>query len=140
MTNPSKPDEVPIEIDRRPYKAPKPDMRGDELKALATIPADYQLFLDTPPGQGDDQLIPSDFVVHLKPGSREHFLKQLQRDWPEQVGRYQRLYAGRAYLPRDETRPVLVQIQRLKERVGIADRRERPVRPPPDPQQLALAI
>lgn len=72
MTNKKHPGEIPIEIDKRPYKAPKPDMRGDELKALANVPADYQLFLDTPPGQGDDELIPNDKVVHLKPGMKFH--------------------------------------------------------------------
>ncbi len=64
--------EVPIEIDKKPYEAPKPEMRGDELKALASVPGDYQLFLDTPPGQGDDLLIPNDFVVQLKPGMKFH--------------------------------------------------------------------
>jgi DNA repair photolyase len=38
-------------------------------------------------------------VLDLRPGTREHFLEHLARDWPEQVARYERLYRGRAYLP-----------------------------------------
>ncbi|HXF97592.1 MAG TPA: radical SAM protein, partial [Gaiellaceae bacterium] len=38
-------------------------------------------------------------VVHLRPGTREHFLEALARDWPEEVARYEALFAGRAYLP-----------------------------------------
>ena len=38
-------------------------------------------------------------VLYLRPGTREHFLENLARDWPELLPRYERLYAGRAYLP-----------------------------------------
>jgi DNA repair photolyase len=38
-------------------------------------------------------------VLDLRPGTREHFLEHLARDWPEQVARYERLYRGRSYLP-----------------------------------------
>ena len=79
-------------------------------------------------------------LLHLKPGTREHFWKELERDWPEHVGRYQRLYAGRTYLPRAESEPVLEQVRELKRRVGVADRRARPLKPPPDPEQIALPI
>ena len=37
-------------------------------------------------------------VVHLRPGVREHFLEALARDWPEEVARYEALFAKRAYL------------------------------------------
>lgn len=42
-------------------------------------------------------------VLNLRPGTREHFLEHLARDWPEQLARYERLYAGRAYLGKDVT-------------------------------------
>src|SRR5574338_289749 len=42
-------------------------------------------------------------VVNLRPGTREHFLENLARDWPEQLDRYQRLFSGRAYLGKDIT-------------------------------------
>ena len=39
-------------------------------------------------------------LLYLRPGTKEHFLEALARDWPEELERYERLYAGRAYLPR----------------------------------------
>ena len=38
-------------------------------------------------------------VLYLKPGTREHFLEAVARDFPEQLPEYERLYARRAYLP-----------------------------------------
>ncbi len=32
-------------------------------------------------------------VLHLRPGTREHFLEALAEDWPEEVARYEQLYA-----------------------------------------------
>src|SRR3989475_2511520 len=45
-------------------------------------------------------------LLFLRPGTREHFLDQLARDWPDELERYERLYAGRAYLGRAEAEPV----------------------------------
>src|SRR5215216_2957733 len=46
-------------------------------------------------------------VLFLRAGTREHFLEQLARDWPEELHRYHELYAdGRAYLPASEVKPV----------------------------------
>ena len=45
-------------------------------------------------------------VLHLRPGTREHFLEALARDWPEELRRYEELYADRAYLPASVSRPV----------------------------------
>ncbi|MGH3103107.1 MAG: radical SAM protein [Gaiellaceae bacterium] len=79
-------------------------------------------------------------LLYLKPGTREHFLEQLARDWPEELERYERLYAGRAYLPAAETEPVREQVAELRRRFGVADRRRTRLAPPPEPEQLALAI
>ena len=38
-------------------------------------------------------------MLNLRPGTREHFLAALERDWPEESTRYERLYEGRSYLP-----------------------------------------
>ena len=38
------------------------------------------------------------------PGTREHFLEALARDWPAESARYEALYAGRSYLPRSDDR------------------------------------
>jgi len=41
-------------------------------------------------------------VVYLRPGTREHFLRALAREWPDLVTTYERPFAGRAYLPRTD--------------------------------------
>jgi DNA repair photolyase len=80
-------------------------------------------------------------LLYLKPGTREHFLAQLARDWPEQLERYERLYAGRAYLPQRETEAVRSLVARLRRDHQIADRRrQRTLSPAPQPQQLSLAL
>src|SRR5213082_2320869 len=38
-------------------------------------------------------------LLYLRPGTREHFLTALERDWPELLPQYERLYGKRAYLP-----------------------------------------
>jgi DNA repair photolyase len=79
-------------------------------------------------------------VLYLKPGTREHFLAALARDFPEQVERYERLYRRTAYLPKETTEPVRAQVAALRREHGIADRRRVRLEPPPEPQQLALRI
>jgi DNA repair photolyase len=79
-------------------------------------------------------------VVHLQPGTREHFLEHLARDWPEERERYERLFAGGAYMPRRHAAPLLEEVARLRASVGIADRRSAPLAPPPEPQQLTLPV
>jgi len=79
-------------------------------------------------------------LLYLKPGTREHFLEALARDWPEQLPHYEQLYTGRAYLRGEETRSAREQVATLSRRYGIADRRAFPLQPPPAEEQLALAI
>jgi DNA repair photolyase len=79
-------------------------------------------------------------VLYLKPGTREHFLEALASDWPDQLDRYERLYASRAYLPRAETEPVRSAVAELRRRHGIRDRRRVRIEPPTPAEQLALAI
>ncbi|HEY5059251.1 MAG TPA: radical SAM protein, partial [Gaiellaceae bacterium] len=62
-------------------------------------------------------------LLHLKPGTREHFLGALARDWPEQLPAYERLYAERAYLPAEQTKPVRQRVGALARAHGIGDRR-----------------
>jgi DNA repair photolyase len=62
-------------------------------------------------------------VVYLRPGTREHFLENLARDWPELVPRYEKLYAGRSYLPKSAVEPIRREVAELRDRFGIADRR-----------------
>jgi len=79
-------------------------------------------------------------LLYLKPGTREHFLECLARDWPGELARYERLYGGRAYLPRAESEPVRTHVAELRRRLGVADRRPEPLAPPAGPEQLALAV
>jgi len=79
-------------------------------------------------------------VLHLKPGTREHFLRAIGAEWPELASRYERLYAGRAYLARAETGPALAEVQGLRRRFGIADRRSVRLEPPGEAAQMALGL
>jgi DNA repair photolyase len=81
-------------------------------------------------------------LLNLRPGTREHFLENLARDWPELLPRYERLYAGRAYLGRNEVEPVRREVAELRERFAIGDRRRVRILPairPPADEQLDLA-
>jgi DNA repair photolyase len=79
-------------------------------------------------------------VLYLRPGTREHFLEALARDWPAQLEHYERLYAGRAYLPNAVTEPVRARVRELAH-THPALRAQRLVpRPTDEPAQHALAI
>jgi DNA repair photolyase len=79
-------------------------------------------------------------LLYLKPGTREHFLERLALDWPELLPRYESLYAGRAYLSTDVSRPVRVAVADLARRAGVRDRRPEPIRPRQAAEQLVLAL
>jgi DNA repair photolyase len=76
-------------------------------------------------------------VVHLRPGVREHFLETLGKDWPEEVARYEELFASRAYLPAALTAPITEPVRRTAARTA-RPRRERLLQR--EPAQLALAV
>lgn len=78
-------------------------------------------------------------VLYLRPGTREHFLDGLARDWPELLSRYAALYAGRSYVAESVLAPVRARVRSLASEAGIADRRTTPLRPPPPDEQLPLA-
>ncbi|OLC30216.1 MAG: hypothetical protein AUH81_20630 [Candidatus Rokubacteria bacterium 13_1_40CM_4_69_5] len=78
-------------------------------------------------------------LLYLKPGTREHFLDSLAREWPALLPRYQRLYA-KPYLDQRVSEPIKQQVAALREELGIADRREARLEPAPEPEQLGLAI
>ena len=79
-------------------------------------------------------------LLYLKPGTREHFLGALERDWPELLPEYERLYGKRAYLPAEKTKPLTEQVRELARAHGVRDRRRVRVEPPDDPEQLSLAV
>jgi DNA repair photolyase len=60
-------------------------------------------------------------VLYLRPGTREHFLDHLARDWPALLPRYERLYRGRAYLGKAEVEPVRREVAELRHRFAVAE-------------------
>ena len=79
-------------------------------------------------------------LLFLRPGTREHFLQHLAEDWPEQLPHYEELYAGRAYLGSAEQKPVRDAVSALAREHEIRDRRRIRLAPPPEPEQLSLAV
>jgi len=79
-------------------------------------------------------------LLFLRPGTREHFLTHLAEDWPEQVPLYDEIYAGKAYLGAELMKPVRAEVSRLAREHGIRDRRAVKLAPPPEPEQLSLAV
>ena len=77
-------------------------------------------------------------LLYLRQGTREHFLEALARDWPEELDRYEELYANRAYLPKNLGEPVRSLVAELRAKHRIRDRRKVRLAPPPVSEQLAL--
>lgn len=78
-------------------------------------------------------------VVHLQPGTREHFFESLEREWPELLPRYREMFE-RTYLDRKIADPIRARVAALRKEFGIEDRRTYKLEPPPDPEQLSLAV
>jgi len=79
-------------------------------------------------------------LLYLKPGTREHFLDAIARDWPEELDRYEQLYSGRAYLSKAQIEPVRQLVAELRRRHGVRDRRPVKLEPAPQAEQLALVF
>jgi DNA repair photolyase len=81
-------------------------------------------------------------VLNLRPGTREHFLSVLEREWPSELGRYRRLYPSGAsgYLRAADARPIERRLGAVKRGSGIADRRRIVLSPAPATEQLPLAL
>ncbi|HKU56333.1 MAG TPA: radical SAM protein [Gaiellaceae bacterium] len=78
-------------------------------------------------------------LLYLRPGTREHFLSALERDWPELLPQYERLYRRGAYLPRRETDPVRERVRSLARSHGVRDRRRVRLEPAAIAEQLRIA-
>ena len=81
-------------------------------------------------------------VLNLRPGTREHFLDVLAREWPDELDRYRRLYptGGSGYLRSADARPIEGRVAAVRRGAGISDRRRIVLTPDPEPEQLALAM
>jgi DNA repair photolyase len=78
-------------------------------------------------------------LLYLRPGTREHFLAALGRDWPDLLPHYERMYDRGAYLPRSETDPTRAQVRALARENGVRDRRRVRLEPPAAAEQLQIA-
>jgi DNA repair photolyase len=79
-------------------------------------------------------------LLYLRPGTREHFLAALERDWPELLPEYEELYRRSDYLPRRETDPVRERVRALAREHGVRDSRRVRLRPQKPAEQLTLAM
>ena len=81
-------------------------------------------------------------VLNLRAGTREHFLGVLEREWPSELDRYRRLYpaGGSGYLAAAVAAPLERRVAAVRRGSRVADRRRIVLAPPPEPEQLPLAI
>jgi DNA repair photolyase len=75
-------------------------------------------------------------LVHLKPGTREHFLSTLAQVWPAEAEHIAKLYAARAYA----TRPEAEHNSGLVAALAHANPRRASVPPPIEPEPPRLAV
>ena len=78
-------------------------------------------------------------VVYLKPGTKEHFMEFLEREYPQLVGRYRVMFPG-AYAANGVKAPVVAAVDRLRRAHHVEDRRAWRAQPAEAPSQLALAV
>jgi DNA repair photolyase len=81
-------------------------------------------------------------VLNLRPGTREHFLAVLAREWPAELDRYRQLFPadGSGYLRHADADPIERRIAAVRRGSGIGDRRRIVLAPEPEPSQLALSL
>ncbi len=75
-------------------------------------------------------------TLHLRPGTREHFLAHLAEDWPELVPFYERLFGRTAYAPKETQATIAARVAEL--RSGTPGRRLPVMRPRARREQLTL--
>ncbi len=77
--------------------------------------------------------------LHMKGATRAYFMEHLAREWPEELERYEKVYAERAYLDAAENRALRDQITALQRRYPL-HRRAGMIAPREEPVQLMLSI
>jgi DNA repair photolyase len=81
-------------------------------------------------------------VLNLRSGTRDHFLSVLEREWPDELDRYRRLYpaGGSGYLSPADVEPIERRVNAVRRGARIGDRRRIVLSPPPPAEQLALVL
>ena len=82
-------------------------------------------------------------VLHLRDGTRQHFLDTLERHWPELLPRYLADYRAGPYLGAEKTLPVQRTVAGLASKAGIGSQGRAYIEPPPappEPRQLTLSL
>jgi DNA repair photolyase len=69
-------------------------------------------------------------VLHLRPGTREWFLRWLGETHPELIGRYAGMYRHGAYAPKDYQARIAAQVSELARRYGVGRRSPAAARDP----------
>jgi DNA repair photolyase len=79
-------------------------------------------------------------MLYLRDGTRQHFMDCLARDWPQALPQAERIFAAGAHMKKRDAAVTLDSVRALKRAHDLRDRRTAPLVPPPEPQQLDLAI
>ncbi len=110
------------------------------LPGLTDAPRDMAAVLDAAREAGATHAWSN--VLNLRPGTREHFLDVLEREWPSEVDRYRRLYpaGGSGYLAPVEADPIERRVAAVRRGSRVGDRRRIVLSPPPQPEQLVLTM
>lgn len=75
--NKKKKKHINIWVNNQKFTAPKSEMTGQEIKALASIPKENRLFLENP-GPKDDAPIGDEEIVKLRSGMRFYDLPPMR--------------------------------------------------------------
>ena len=77
-------------------------------------------------------------IVHLKPGTREHFLSTLADVWPEEAAHIAAMYAKRAYPTREESQHNAARVAALAQAHPRRPSAARPIEP--EPPRIAVQL
>jgi DNA repair photolyase len=81
-------------------------------------------------------------VMYLEDGTRTHFMRFIERDFPSMLPRLEKLY-GNKYPPESYRREVQAMVRVLQQRYGLTKRedanREKPVEAPTEEEQVGFA-
>jgi len=80
-------------------------------------------------------------LLHLRDGTRQHFMDVLQRYWPELLPRYLADYRAGPYLKAEKISPVTSAVSAMVAQLGLRERPRYLLSPPPappEPEQLTL--